>query len=87
VEAAGSRASEVELAAQVRSRRLVLLIAYAPDSILGRVFSPPQFKLIPIDDQRWKPGQLALAWSRDRPEQHPALRAAIDELTETFDAA
>jgi DNA-binding transcriptional LysR family regulator len=86
VEAAGSRGSEIELAAQVRSKRLVLLIAYAPDSSLGRVFSPPEFKLIPIDDPAWKPGRLAIAWSRDRPEQHPALQAAIDEVVELFDA-
>lgn len=85
VEAAGSRGSEIELAAQVRSKRLVLLIAYAPNSSLGRVFSPPEFTLIPIDDPRWKPGQLAIAWARDRPERHPALRAAIDEVVEIFD--
>lgn len=84
VEAAGSRGSEIELAAQVRSKRLVLLIAYAPNSSLGRVFSPPEFTLIPIDDPRWKPGQLAIAWARDRPERHPALRAAIDEVVEIF---
>jgi DNA-binding transcriptional LysR family regulator len=80
------RGSEIELAAQVRSKRLVLLVAYAPDSSLGRVFSPPEFTLIPIDESSWKPGQLALAWSRDRAEQHPRLQQAIDELTALFHA-
>ncbi|WP_040831017.1 LysR family transcriptional regulator [Nocardia jiangxiensis] len=83
--APGRRGSEVELAAQVRSKRLVLLVAYAPDSSLGRVFSPPEFKLIPIEDRSWREGQLALAWLRDRTTPHPALASAIEDLTALFE--
>lgn len=78
------RSSEVELATQVRSRRLVALIAYAPQSFLGRVFSPPEFKLIPIDEKDWDAGELALAWTREQANRHPATVAAIEELTEAF---
>lgn len=83
--ATSGRGSEVELAAQVRRRRLVLLIAYAPNSALGRMFSPPEFKLIPIEDDKWKAGQLALAWARDRQVRHPALDTAIEKLTTAFE--
>ncbi|PPJ26588.1 LysR family transcriptional regulator [Nocardia nova] len=82
--ASGERGSEVELAAQVRSKRLVLLVAYAPDSSFGRVFSPPEFTLVPIDDNSWSQGQIALAWLRDRATSHPALKSATTELIALF---
>ncbi|GAA4663429.1 LysR family transcriptional regulator [Gordonia humi] len=85
VEAAHSRGSEIELAAQVRRRRLVLMVAYAPDSSFGKLFSPPEFTLVPIEDPTWKPAQLALAWCRDQPQPHVARDAAIDEIMSLYD--
>lgn len=78
------RGSEVEAAAQVRSRHLVAMIAYAPASSLGRVFAPPEFTLIPIAEDSWEGGELAIAWARERGKQHTALEPAIDELTAIF---
>ncbi|GHF36368.1 DNA-binding transcriptional LysR family regulator [Amycolatopsis bartoniae] len=78
------RGSEIEVAAQVRSRHLVVLISYAPTSFLGRVFSPPEFTLIPIDEDSWEPGELAIAWARERRRQHVALEPAIEELAAAF---
>lgn len=78
------RGSEIEVAAQVRSRHLVVMISYAPTSSLGRVFSPPEFTLIPIDEDSWEAGQLAIAWARERSRQHVALEPAIDELAAAF---
>jgi DNA-binding transcriptional LysR family regulator len=78
------RGSEVETAAQVRSRHLVAMIAYAPTSSVGRVFSSPEFKLIPIDEDSWEGSELAIAWARERGRQHVSLGPAIDELTAVF---
>jgi DNA-binding transcriptional LysR family regulator len=79
-------ASEVAMAAQIRNRRLVMLIAYAPGSLLNRMFSPPEFKLIPIDDSTWEPSKLAIAWARDPITPHPALDRVVDELAIRFNA-
>jgi DNA-binding transcriptional LysR family regulator len=81
-----SRGSEIEMAAQVRNRRLVMLIAYAPGSLLNRMFSPPEFKLIPIDETTWEPSRLAIAWARAPVTAHPALDEVVDQLTLRFDA-
>ncbi|WP_329060633.1 LysR family transcriptional regulator [Amycolatopsis sp. NBC_01480] len=78
------RGSEVETAAQVRSRHLVAMIAYAPTSSVGRVFSSPEFKLIPIDEDSWEGSELAIAWARERGRQHVSLEPAIDELAAVF---
>jgi DNA-binding transcriptional LysR family regulator len=78
--AATDRGSEIEMAAQVRSRHLVVMVAYAPNSSVARVFSSPDFTLIPIDEDSWGPSELALAWLRENGRQHSALAAAIDEL-------
>jgi DNA-binding transcriptional LysR family regulator len=79
--------SEVETAAQVRSRHLVVMIAFAPTSSIGRMFSSPEFKLIPIDEDSWEGSELAIAWARERGRRHVALESAIDELTTDFPTA
>jgi len=81
-----SRGSQIEMAAQVRNRRLVMLIAYAPGSLLNRMFSPPEFKLIPIDETTWEPSQLAIAWARAPVTAHPALDQVVDQLSIKFNA-
>jgi hypothetical protein len=74
------------MAAQIRSRHLVLLVSYAPGSLLARVFSPPEFTLIPIDESTWEPGRLAIAWARSPVASHPALPEVVEQLTARFNA-
>jgi DNA-binding transcriptional LysR family regulator len=81
---ATARGSEIEMAAQIRNRHLVMLIAYAPSSLLSRMFSPPEFKLIPIDETTWEPGKLAIAWARAPSTAHPALDQVVDQLAIRF---
>lgn len=76
--------SEIEIAAQVRARKLVMLISYVPGSALARVFAPPDFTMVPLDDAAWAVGRLALAWSKElRP--HRGLEPAIAELAALLD--
>jgi DNA-binding transcriptional LysR family regulator len=84
---ASVRGSEIEIAAQIRHRHLVLLLSYAPDSLFARVFSPPEFKLVPIDEATWEPGQLAVAWARSPVTAHPALKQLVEQLTVRFNAS
>jgi DNA-binding transcriptional LysR family regulator len=84
---ATARGSEIEMAAQTRSRHLVVLVGYTPDSLIGRVFAPPDFKLIPIDEASWGASELAIAWCPARAGRHPGLASAIDHLTSAFDPA
>jgi DNA-binding transcriptional LysR family regulator len=87
VHATGSvRGSEIEMAAQVRNRHLVLLVSYAPGSLLSRMFSPPEFKLIRIDESTWEPGKLAIAWTRSPVTSHPALDQVVEQLAIRFNA-
>jgi DNA-binding transcriptional LysR family regulator len=79
-----ARGSEIEMAAQIRNRHLVMLMAYAPSSLLSRMFSPPEFKLIPIDETTWEPSELAIAWARAPVTAHPALDEVVDQLTTKF---
>jgi DNA-binding transcriptional LysR family regulator len=81
---ATARGSEVEMAAQIRNRHLVLMLAYAPGSLLSRMFSPPEFKLIPIDQATWEPSELAVAWARNPVTSHPALDQVVDQLATWF---
>jgi DNA-binding transcriptional LysR family regulator len=81
---ASAHSSEIEMATQIRRRRLVMLVAYAPGSLLGRVFSPPEFKLIPIDESTWGPSKLALAWSRVAIARQPGLERIVAQLIEQF---
>lgn len=67
---------ELEMATQVFNRHLVAVVSYAPASFIGRIFSPPEFKLIPIDESTWAPAEIALAWVADRPD----LEVVVDQL-------
>jgi DNA-binding transcriptional LysR family regulator len=78
--------SEIEMAAQIRSRRLVMMVSYAPGSLLARVFSPPEFKLIRIDETTWEPPRLAIAWARSPVTPHPALEQVVEQLAVSFNA-
>lgn len=64
---------EVQMAAQVSNRHLAALVAYAPASSVGRLFSPPEFRLVPVDEASWAPAKIALAWSPSRLRQFPEL--------------
>jgi DNA-binding transcriptional LysR family regulator len=83
---AGTRGSEIELAARARNQHLVVLMAYAPGSLLGRMFSPPEFKLIPIDPVTWEASELAIAWPREPGTRHPAVDLAVRQLATAFSA-
>jgi DNA-binding transcriptional LysR family regulator len=72
---------EVEMAAQVYNRRLVALVAYAPASSMGRLFSPPEFRLIPVDEGTWEPAKIALAWSPHRLKQRPWLQQIAADIS------
>jgi hypothetical protein len=77
---ATTRGSEIEMAAQARNRRLVVMLAYAPGSTLARVFSPPHFTLVPIDQTTWSAPELAVAWLRERGSQCPEHDRVVDQL-------
>jgi DNA-binding transcriptional LysR family regulator len=74
---------ELEMATQVFNRQLVAVVTYAPASAIGRIFSPPEFKLIPIDESTWAPARIALSWVPDRLEQPAGIEALVDEIAET----
>jgi DNA-binding transcriptional LysR family regulator len=76
----GSRGGELEMATQVFNRRLVALVMYAPASSIGRLFSPPEFKLIPIDENTWKPSTVALAWNTARSHGLPEIEAIVNRI-------
>lgn len=71
---------ELEMATQVFNRHLVALVTYAPASAIGRIFSPPEFKLIPIDESTWPPVKIALSWAPDRLGDPAHLEALVDEI-------
>lgn len=73
---------ELEMATQVFNRYLVALVSYAPASTIGRIFSPPEFKLIPIDESTWAPAQIALAWAPERLTDPTEIEAVVDQLAE-----
>ncbi|AMO63879.1 LysR family transcriptional regulator [Mycolicibacterium phlei] len=74
VRTTNQRGGEVEMATQVFNRHLVAVISYAPESFIGKMFSPPEFKMIPIDETTWPPAQIALAWVPER------LRSRLSEI-------
>ncbi len=82
VHAASGRGGEVEMAAQIYNRRLVAVIANAPDSFLSRMFAPPQFTIVPIEVDSLPPAQVALAWLPERLRRQPQLATIIDEIAE-----
>ncbi|UXA20886.1 LysR family transcriptional regulator [Mycobacterium sp. SMC-4] len=79
VRTTNQRGGEVEMATQVFNRHLVAVVSYAPESFIGRIFSPPEFKLIPIDENTWAPADIALAWA---PERLQTRLAEIELLAE-----
>ncbi|KUI16076.1 LysR family transcriptional regulator [Mycobacterium lehmannii] len=74
VRTTNQRGGELEMATQVFNRHLVALVSYAPDSFIGKMFSPPEFKLVPIDETNWPPARIALAWAPER------LRSRLAEV-------
>jgi len=80
VRTVGQLGGELEMASHVFNRYLVALVSYAPASTLGRIFSPPEFKLIPIDESTWAPARIALAWAPDRLSDPGAIEAVVDQL-------
>lgn len=71
---------ELEMAAQVSNRHLVALVPYAPESLIGKIFSPPDFTLVPIDESTWAPARIALAWVPDRLKNPAEIEAIVAEL-------
>ncbi|HTQ17865.1 LysR family transcriptional regulator [Mycobacterium sp.] len=85
VRSTNQRGGELEMATQVFNRHLVAVVSYAPESFIGRMFSPPEFKLIPIDESNWEPAKIALAWVPDRlqrrlPETEHLVELIADRL-------
>ncbi|OBB33422.1 LysR family transcriptional regulator [Mycolicibacterium peregrinum] len=71
---------ELEMAAQVFNRRLVAVVPYAPESLIGKIFSPPEFTLVPIDESTWSPARIALAWVPDRLKNPAEIEALVEVL-------
>jgi DNA-binding transcriptional LysR family regulator len=71
---------ELEMATQVFNRHLVAVVHYAPASVIGRIFSPPEFKLIPVDETTWAPAEIALAWVPDRLKGSSKIEALVDQI-------
>lgn len=78
---------ELEMATQVFNRHLVALVTYAPASAIGRIFSPPEFTLIPIDESTWAPARIALAWVPDRQDDPNLIEALVDEIATAVGAS
>lgn len=72
---------ELEMAAQVFNRHLVAVVPYAPESLIGKIFSPPEFTLVPIDETTWAPARIALAWVPERVKDPAGIEALVAELT------
>lgn len=53
----------------------------------SRIFSPAEFKLIPIDGDTWPAAEIALAWARDRVEAMPEIEQAVDHVAEAVTRA
>ncbi|WP_029106534.1 LysR family transcriptional regulator [Mycobacterium sp. URHD0025] len=71
---------ELEMAAQVFNRHLVAVVPYAPESLIGKIFSPPEFTLVPIDESTWAPARIALAWVPDRLKDPAEMEALVAQL-------
>ncbi|MEX3650190.1 LysR family transcriptional regulator [Mycolicibacterium porcinum] len=71
---------ELEMAAQVFNRHLVAVVPYAPESLIGKIFSPPEFTLVPIDESTWAPARIALAWVPDRLKNPAQIEELVAEL-------
>jgi len=84
VRAVNQLGGELEMATQVFNRHLVALLSYAPASAIGRIFSPPEFKLIRIDESTWPPVKIALAWAPDRLGDPADIEALAQRLAGTL---
>ncbi|MGN7779766.1 LysR family transcriptional regulator [Mycolicibacterium sp. 22603] len=73
---------ELEMATQVFNRHLVALVTYAPNSAIGRIFSPPEFELIPIDESTWAPAQIALAWVPDPTDGSGMIDSLVERIAD-----
>lgn len=83
VRTTNQRGGEVEMATQVFNRHLVAVVSYAPDSFIGKIFSPPEFKLIPIDETTWAPADIALAWAPERiPTRLDEVELLVGQIAE-----
>ncbi len=81
-----NRSSELEMANHAYNQRLAVLVSYAPDSFVGKMFSPPQFKLVRLDTASWEPARLALAWTPERARRDPRIPLAVRELGAAVEA-
>ncbi|ORB28220.1 LysR family transcriptional regulator [Mycolicibacterium parafortuitum] len=83
VRTTNQRGGEVEMATQVFNRHLVAVVSYAPDSFIGKIFSPPEFKLIPIDETTWAPAEIALAWAPERVQSRLGeVEALVEQIAD-----
>ncbi|MDA4108473.1 LysR family transcriptional regulator [Mycolicibacterium holsaticum] len=83
VRTTNQRGGELEMATQVFNRHLVALVSYAPDSFIGKMFSPPEFRLIPIDESNWAPARIALAWAPERLGGRLAeIESAVEQIAD-----
>ncbi|AIL30020.1 MULTISPECIES: LysR family transcriptional regulator [Mycobacteriaceae] len=73
---------ELEMATQVFNRHLVALVTYAPNSAIGRIFSPPEFELIPIDESTWAPAQIALSWVPDPADDSGMIDSLVERIAD-----
>ncbi|WP_460775766.1 LysR family transcriptional regulator [Microbacterium sp. GXF7504] len=72
-----AKGGELELANYAYAHGTPVVLPYAPDSFVGRMFSPPEFALVPFDPDSYPPAKLALAWLPDGDERIPAAVAAL----------
>lgn len=86
VHTATSRTSELEMASHAFNRHLPVLISYAPESFMGKMFSPPHFKLVRIDESTWPTAKIALAWTEEGAHRDSRVPAAIEELAAVLSA-
>jgi DNA-binding transcriptional LysR family regulator len=83
VHTTNQRGGELEMATQVFNRHLVAVVSYAPDSLIGKMFSPPEFKLIPVDESTWAPAEIALAWVPERLRTRLAeIESAVEQIAD-----
>lgn len=80
VRTTNQRGGELEIATQVFNRHLVALVSYAPASFIGRMFGPPEFKLIPVDESTWPGPEIALAWVSDRLKRLSQIEELVDQI-------
>lgn len=73
---------ELELANHAYAHGLAVMLPYAPESFVGRMFSAPEFVLLPFDADSYPPAQLALAWLPDAAASDERIGRTVDALAE-----